>query len=129
MARPQRSVATHTLACSLGWRVFRKHLYVFPGQVGMSSYRCEASSVEGFVQVLACNYLPHGYFFFASGVIPEGKDPEVVDRKLIDKYGVAVSRQGRVRRKRAGFANIHYLRFGRFWVLLATHGVHHFFES
>lgn len=80
------------------------------------------------MQVLACNYMPHGYFFFVSGVIPEGKNPELVDRKLIDKYRVAVSRQGRVRRKHAGLANIHYLRFERFWVLLATHGIHDFFE-
>jgi hypothetical protein len=95
----------------------------------MSSYRCQATSVEGFLQVLACNYLPHGYWFYVAGVIPEGKDPELVDQKLIERYGVAVSRQGRVRRKHAGLANIHYLRFQRFWLLLATHGSHHFFES
>jgi hypothetical protein len=94
----------------------------------MSSYRCQATSVEGFVQALACNYLPHGYWFCVCGVIPEAKDPERVDQKLIDKYRIAVSRQGRVRRKQAGFANIHYLRYERFWVLLATHGVHEFFE-
>lgn len=95
----------------------------------MSSYRCRATSVEGFVQVLACNYLPHGYWFYVAGVIPEGKNPELVDQKLIERYGVAISRQGRVRRKHAGFANIHYVRFQRFWLLLATHGAHHFFES
>lgn len=94
----------------------------------MSSYRCQATSVEGFVQVLACNYLPHGYWFYVSGVVPDGKDPKVVDQKLIAKYGVAISRQGRVRRKHAGLANLHYLRFDRFWVLLATHGTHEFFE-
>lgn len=80
------------------------------------------------MQVLACNYLPHGYWFYVSGIVPEGKDPERVDQKLIERYGVAVSRQGRVRRKHAGLANLHYLRFGRFWLLLATHGRHEFFE-
>jgi hypothetical protein len=94
----------------------------------MSSYRCNATSVEGFVQVLATNYLPHGYWFYVSGIVPEGKDPELVDEKLIDRYGVAISRQGRVRRKHAGLANLQYLRFGRFWLLLATHGRHEFFE-
>ncbi len=94
----------------------------------MSSYRCNATSVEGFVQVLASNYLPHGYWFYVSGIVPEGKDPERVDEKLIERYGVATSRQGRVRRKHAGLANLHYLRFGRFWLLLATHGRHEFFS-
>jgi hypothetical protein len=94
----------------------------------MSSYRCNATSVEGFVQVLATNYLPHGYWFYVSGIVPEGKDPERVDEKLIERYGVAISRQGRVRRKHAGLANLHYLRFGRFWLLLATHGRHEFFD-
>lgn len=107
-------------------------MYGFPGQEGMSRfrsyYRCQAASVEGFLQVLACNYLPHGYWFYVSGVVPEGKNPEVVDQKLIERYGVAISRQGRVRRKQAGLANLHYLRFGRYWVLLATHGTHEFFE-
>lgn len=80
------------------------------------------------MQVLATNYLPHGYWFYISGIVPEGKDPERVDEKLIDRYGVAISRQGRVRRKHAGLANLHYLRFGRFWLLLATHGRHEFFD-
>ena len=79
------------------------------------------------MQVLACNYLPHGYWFYVSGLIPEHKIPELVDRKLIDKYGIAVSRQTRLRRKKAGQANIQYVRFGRYWLLLATQGAHHFF--
>lgn len=94
----------------------------------MSSYRCQATSVQGFLQVLACNYLPHGYWFYVAGIIPEEKNPEIVDQKLIDKYGIAVSRQSRLRRKKAGLANLHYLRYGRFWLLLATPGTHHFFD-
>ncbi len=94
----------------------------------MSIYRHSTCSVEGFVQQLVSNYLPHGFWFYVSGVVPEGKDPMLVDRKLILKYGVDKSRQARARRKQAGFANLHYLRFERYWVLLATHGAHEFFE-
>lgn len=94
----------------------------------MSSYRYCTCSVRGFVQQLASNYLPHGFWFYVSGIVPEGKDPTKVDRKLIQKYGVDRSRQARARRKQAGFANLHYLRFERYWVLLATHGAHEFFE-
>src|SRR5947209_4462088 len=92
-------------------------------------YRCEATSAEGFVQQIASCYLPHGYWFYVTGFVPEGKDPRRVDEKLLDKYGIARSRQSRARRKLAGFANLHYLRFERTFVLLATHGTHPFFEE
>ncbi len=92
-------------------------------------YRCQTTSLEGFVQQLASNILPHGYWFYVTGQVPEGKDPETIDRKLIEKYGIGISRQQRARRKLAGHANLHYLRLDRFWVLLATHGRHPFFEA
>jgi hypothetical protein len=92
-------------------------------------YLCETTSIEGFVQLLACNYLPHGYWFYVTGWIPDGKDPRVVDAKLIAKYEIDLSRAGRSRRKRLGYANLQYLRRGRFFVLLATHGQHRFFEE
>jgi hypothetical protein len=61
--------------------------------------------------------------------MPAAKDPRAVDQKLLEKYGIAVSRPARARRKRAGLANVHYLRHGRFFVLLASHGRHPFFEE
>ena len=91
-------------------------------------YRCETKSVTGFVQQLACCYLPHGYWFYATGRVPYNKDPRAVDQKLIEKYGIGISRQSRARRKQRGLANMHYLRHARFFVLLATHGLHPFFE-
>lgn len=92
-------------------------------------YQCEATSVVGFIQQLACNYLPHGYWFYVSGSIPVGKDVRPIDQKLIEKYDIGVSRTTRSRRKLAGVANLHYLRFERFFLLLATHGRHRFFED
>ncbi|MBX9582578.1 MAG: hypothetical protein K2X87_19910 [Gemmataceae bacterium] len=93
------------------------------------TYRSEATTREGFIQHLASNLLPHGYFFYVQGLVPAGKDPRTVDAKLIDRYGIDLSPSARYRRKRAGLANLHYLRFGREWVLLATHGEHSFFEA
>ena len=92
-------------------------------------YRCEATSVAGFVQQLASCYLPHGYWFYVSGQIPEHKNGGRVDDKLTGKYDVGLSRQSRARRKRVGIANIHYLRHDRFFVLLATHGHHPFYDD
>lgn len=92
-------------------------------------YRAVATSVEGFVQQIACCYLRHGYWFYVSGRIPAGKNPEAVDAKLITKYDIAVSESTRARRKQAGRANLQYLRHERFFVILATKGVHPFFEQ
>ncbi len=92
-------------------------------------YRCEAKSVIGFVQQIACCYLRHGYWWYVTGVIPDRKDPESVDRKLIDKYGIDISDWKRARRKQLGQANMNYLRHDRFFVLMATKGRHAFFED
>lgn len=92
-------------------------------------YRCVATSVEGFVQQVASCYLPHGYWFYVSGIIPLGKDPESVDEKLIGKYGIDVSRTSRARRKAVGIANVHYIRHQRRFLLLATHGFHPFYDD
>lgn len=92
-------------------------------------YRCIAASEIGFVQQLACNYLPHGYWFYVMGRVPEGKDARAVDEKLLEKYRIAVSRQTRARRKLRGEANVHYLRRENLFVLVATHGKHRFFEE
>jgi hypothetical protein len=92
-------------------------------------YRCEAASVEGFVQQLACNLVNKGYWFYVVGNIPPHKDPALVDRKLIIRYGLDVSKWTRARRKAAGHANVAYLRHQRFFVLLATVGNHLIFEQ
>lgn len=91
--------------------------------MGSYPYPCEATCLEGFVQrvvVLAgC-----GYYWFVHGRIPDGKKPEAVDRKLIEKYGLALSEPQRYRRRRAGQASVQYVRFERTFVLLATRGEH-----
>jgi hypothetical protein len=71
--------------------------------VGSMQYRCEATSVEGFVQQVAVQYLRHGYWFYVAGSVPASKDAGAVDRKLIARYGIAVSSKERTRRKRPGW--------------------------
>jgi hypothetical protein len=92
-------------------------------------YRCHAKSVEGFVQQLAVSYIGHGYWFYVTGMIPAGKDAEAVDRKLVARYGIDISKWARARRKRGECANVHYLRHGNFFILIATYGQHAFFEG
>ena len=92
-------------------------------------YSCVAVSPAGFVQQLAVSYIGHGYWFYVTGTVPERKDPVVVDQKLIERYGIDISKWARARRKRQGCANLHYLRFKRYFVLIATLGEHRFFEE
>ena len=95
----------------------------------MSDYQCEATSLGGFIQQLAVAYIANGYWFYVTGHVPERKDAAAVDRKLIERYGLGRSKWAVARRKRAGGANLQYLRFGRFFVLLATYGEHPFFGA
>ncbi len=92
-------------------------------------YRCEATTLEGFIQQLAVGYVCRGYYFYVTGWVPERKEPREVDHRLIEKYGISVSKWSRARRKRAGYANLQYLRFERFFVLLAALGQHPFLEQ
>jgi hypothetical protein len=93
------------------------------------NYRCEAACVPGFIQQLAVGYLARGYWFYVTGFIPPQKDPQRIDAKLIQRYGVACSKWVRYRRKGRGVSNVQYLRFRRFFVLLATRGEHEFFAD
>ena len=89
-------------------------------------YRCVASSPEGLVQQVAVCYLRHGYWWYVSGRIPKGKDPTSVDQKLIEKYEIELTGRQRAHRKRRGLANMQYIRYRAWFLLLATEGHHPF---
>lgn len=93
------------------------------------AYRWVATSVAGFVQQLAVGYISNSYYFYVTGVVPEQKDPANTDRKILEGYGISVSKWIRARRKKERKANVQYLRYGRFYVIIATHGFHEFFEA
>lgn len=80
------------------------------------------------VQQLACNLLPKGYWFYVSGRIPEDKDPELVDAKLVLTYETHFSKSRAYRRRKAGLATVKYLRLGRTFWLISTRGKGPFFE-
>lgn len=87
------------------------------------------NSVEAFVQFVAVGCVLHGHWFYVCGEIPQGKLPDRVDDKLSSRYGAGLSRWERARRKRGGVASVRYVRFGLFFVLLATKGQGPFFEE
>ncbi len=90
------------------------------------SYRCIASSPEGLVQQVAVSYLRHGYWFYVTGRINPEKDPLALDEKLTKKYGIDSNERARSDRKRRGLANMQYIRYGNWFLLLATEGHHPF---
>lgn len=86
-------------------------------------------NVSGFLQQLAVSYVSNGCFFYVTGSVPPGKDSLAVDAKIVACYGIGISKWARARRKRAVEASVQYLRHGRFFVILAAHGRHWFFEE
>ena len=64
-------------------------------------YRCEATSLEGFIQQLAVCYVGRGYWHYVTGRVPPDKNASAVDRKLLLKYGVIMPKWTRSRRKRS----------------------------
>ncbi|MCB0325192.1 MAG: hypothetical protein KDD69_16530, partial [Bdellovibrionales bacterium] len=93
-----------------------------------TTYRCEAETLDGFLAQLV-RYVASGHYFYVTGRIPDRKDPEQVDRKLIKLYGLGKPKWERARRRLGDQAGIHYLRHERFFVLIATHGRHGFFAD
>lgn len=89
-------------------------------------YRCVAASPEGLVQQLATSYLRHGYWFYVTGFAKAGIDLAALDQKLITKYEIALGERARTDRKRRGLANMQYLRYRNWFLLLATEGHHPF---
>ncbi len=92
-------------------------------------YRCVAASPEGLVQQVATSYLRHGYWFYVTGCAKAGVDLEALDQKLIEKYGIALGERERTARKRRGLANMQYIRFGNWFLLIATEGHHPFKQA
>lgn len=86
-----------------------------------------AASLAGLVQQVAVSYVRNGYWFYVAGAVPEGKDVLAVDAKFIKLYQLSISKYVRCRRRKAGEAGVQYIRLGRFFLILATHGEHLFF--
>ncbi|BAZ00482.1 hypothetical protein NIES37_44740 [Tolypothrix tenuis PCC 7101] len=89
----------------------------------------EAHTLGEFLRKVAIDYLRYGYYRYLLRVIPEKMEVHSIDRKVIADYEITVCRMTRFRRKKAGRANVAYVRWGRRFVLLATEGMHEEFEK
>jgi hypothetical protein len=84
--------------------------------------------MEGLLQQVALSYLRHGYWWYVTGIIPERKDPDEVDHNILIKYDIRKDWRFIAHNKARGLANLQYIRHGRFYLLMATKGVHEFKE-
>jgi hypothetical protein len=100
-----------------------------------ATYKWNATTLEGFIQQLAVAYVARKYFFYVTGRVPERLTAGEHDERMLAKFDVARSKWSRYRRRQQrgpdGFplANVQYLRYRDFWVLLATAGHHRFFDE
>lgn len=88
-----------------------------------------AKSFGDFLRRIAYNYLSYGYHRYVLNEIPEGKDLEAIDRKLLFNYQIRFNRSERFNRKDKGKANVAYVRYKRLFILMATDGVHDKFDK
>jgi hypothetical protein len=89
-----------------------------------SNYRYLVQSIDGVVQLIAASYLRHGFYWYVTGWLPDGKDPVAIDRKLMEKYEINISEWARAHRKKRGLANVHYVRHDNWFILLISEGHH-----
>lgn len=81
----------------------------------------EVQSVDGFVAQVV-NLITHGYRYYFTGTIKPGKDRAALDQRMVANYEADLPKWTRERRKRAGKANLRYLRYEGFFIVLATEG-------
>jgi hypothetical protein len=92
-------------------------------------YRFEAASIAGLIQQLSVSYIKNNYFYYVMGCLRPGKDPALLDNKIIEKYEINKSKDGRYWDKKQGKANLQYLRFEEIYLILATPGTHKFYAA
>jgi hypothetical protein len=86
-------------------------------------YRVEARDIGTFLSQVV-RYVSSGHYFYIRCLIPERKDPHAVDAKIVELYDIARKNWQRKRRYLRDRAGIHYLRYGRLFVVMLTKGRH-----
>lgn len=90
--------------------------------------RYEARSRGVFIRKVAYDYVRYGYVRYAFREIPEERELKEIDEKLLRAYDVTFNRMARKRRRENGEGVVSYVRYDRWFVLLATEGRHEAFD-
>ena len=73
-------------------------------------------------------YLRYGYVRYAVRYIPDDKELEQVDTKILKAYSVTFHRTTRANRRKKGLGNVVYIRYKQMFILLADEGKHESFD-
>lgn len=95
--------------------------------LGRTPYLCR--SENAMIQQVTYLIGRWGFRFYSMVTIPEGKEPSRVDAKLFERLNLGESQARADRGGEQVAAKVRYLRFNRWGILLATHGVHPFFQA
>jgi len=90
-------------------------------------YRYQAKSIDGFLSQLVRYVANGGHYFYIRVRVPDGKEPQVVAEKLLDRYDIRKSRWQRKRRHLKETASIHLLQYREVIVIILTKGKHEAF--
>jgi hypothetical protein len=87
-------------------------------------YRYETKNIDGFLSQLVRYIANGGHYFYIRVRVPEGKDPNAIAEKLLDRYDIRKSRWQRKRRHLKESASIHLLLYQELIVIILTKGQH-----
>jgi hypothetical protein len=85
------------------------------------AYHCVARNTDEFLHQLT-RLVGNGHYFYFSHLLDDQHDPTRLDQKIVDQWKLDVPYWKRTAKYRRGLPSIHYLRYGRFYVLLASKG-------
>lgn len=84
----------------------------------------QSKTLFNFLKRLSKDYFSHGYYWYYQVNIPENKNSEEIEKKLINFYKITSHSQIRQRRKEKGKANCNVVIFRNIAVIVATEGEH-----
>ena len=92
-------------------------------------YRYEVKDIDGFLSQLVRYVANGGHYFYIRVRVPDGKDPDAIAAKLLDRYDIRKSRWQRKRRHLKENASIHLLQYRELIVIIVTKGKHEKFYA
>ena len=87
-----------------------------------------ATSLGQFLRKIAIDYVRHGYYWYQLYTFKKDfseQELERIDTKIIKEYEITYHRTTRARRKKQGIANVAYVRWSNYYILLFTDGFHY----
>jgi hypothetical protein len=115
----------------MDWALYNPSFFVFFKSAvrRLRKMRWQVNTLGAFLRRIAIDYVRYGYVWYAVREIPQGKEPQNVADRVCRYYSITASRVARERLKRQGKGNVVVVVYKRTLVLLATEGVHRFFDE